>query len=62
MASLFAGAVNIRHPSSLSFLAALSLLRLGTLVKDAEARVISCYARCHGLHGGFEIFVGRIDE
>src|SRR6185436_1861605 len=30
--------------------------------QDAEARVIACDMLRHGFHGGFEIFVGRIDE
>jgi len=28
----------------------------------AEARVIACYTLRRGLHSGFEILVGRIDE
>src|SRR2546422_1114145 len=40
----------------------LSAPRLRTLGQDAEARVIACYMLRHCFHGGFKIFVGRIDE
>ena len=41
---------------------ALSPPRLRTLGQDAKARVIARYMLRHCFHGGFEIFVGRIDE
>ncbi len=30
--------------------------------QDAEARIIACYASRHSFHGGFEIFMDRLDE